>query len=194
MIQKDPAGDGLLTKDAENMRKPEAVRLPQDLSCQLLSPEYDAGLAALIRYNLKKHGLDIPGTVYFDEGLDHLSSFYLAKPDERPYEILLDKNCKLVGGIGLAEFPFVEGCAELQKLYLADSVKGNGIGYYLIRLIEEKASALGYTKVYVETHSNLQAAIHIYTKAGYQRMDRPDFVQHGTMDTFFLKDLADNRH
>ena len=143
---------------------------------------------------LKKHGLDIPGTVYFDEGLDHLSSFYLAKPDERHYEILLDKNGKLVGGIGLAEFPFAEGCAELQKLYLADSVKGNGIGYYLIRLIEEKASALGYTKVYVETHSNLQAAIHIYTKAGYQRMDRPDFVQHGTMDTFFLKDLADNRH
>ena len=33
-------------------------------------------VADLIRYNLKKYGLDIPGTVYFDEGLDRLSDFY----------------------------------------------------------------------------------------------------------------------
>ena len=41
-----------------------------------LSAEYDAQLAALIRSNLKAHQLDLPGTVYFDEGLDHLSEFY----------------------------------------------------------------------------------------------------------------------
>ena len=35
-----------------------------------LTAEYDAALAALIRTNLKAHHLDIPGTVYFDAGLD----------------------------------------------------------------------------------------------------------------------------
>lgn len=169
---------------------PGADSFAPDLVCCPLKPEYDRPLAELIRYNLKKHGLDIPGTVYFDEATDHLSDFYLADPAQRYYEMLLDRDRVLVGGIGLAEFPYIEGCAELQKLYLADKVKGRGLAYRLIRLIEEKASALGYTKVYVETHSNLQAAIHIYDKAGYRRMERPDFVQHGSMDTFFIKELT----
>ena len=63
-----------------------------------LTAEYDAALAALIRTNLKAHHLDIPGTVYFDDGLDHLSVFY--DHEGRSYFVLLDgKN--LVGGIGL---------------------------------------------------------------------------------------------
>lgn len=36
----------------------------------------DAAVAGLVRENLKKFGLDIPGTAYFDEGLDHLSRVY----------------------------------------------------------------------------------------------------------------------
>ena len=39
-----------------------------------LTPEYDAAVADLIRTNLKAHHLDIPGTVYFDDGLDHISA------------------------------------------------------------------------------------------------------------------------
>ena len=41
-----------------------------------LKPEYDLALADLIRVNLKNHSLDIPGTVYFDENLNHLSDYY----------------------------------------------------------------------------------------------------------------------
>lgn len=36
----------------------------------------DKSVAALIRHSLKQHGLDIPGTVYFDKELDYLSRFY----------------------------------------------------------------------------------------------------------------------
>ena len=35
----------------------------------------DAPLAALIRRLLSAHGLDIPGTAYYDEALDRLSAF-----------------------------------------------------------------------------------------------------------------------
>ena len=85
-----------------------------------LTAEYDAALAALIRTNLKAHHLDIPGTVYFDAGLDHLSEYYNNKG--RAYFVLLD-NQQLIGGIGLAEFEGFSDCCELQKLYLDDSVK-----------------------------------------------------------------------
>lgn len=154
-----------------------------------LTPQYDAALAALVRYNLKAHGLDLPGTVYFDEGLDRLSEFYGAKPEKRAYFVLLDDDT-LVGGIGLAEFEPFEDCAELQKLYLSDRVKGRGLGYRLIRRVEEAARALGYRRVYLETHTNLRAALHIYEKSGYKEIEKPEAVVHATMNRFYIKELA----
>ncbi len=154
-----------------------------------LSKEYDFALADLIRTNLKAHQLDIPGTVYFDDGLDHLSDFYSPFPNKRHYAILLDDKRQLIGGIGLAEFEGFENCAELQKLYLHDSVKGQGIGYLMIKHIEEKAKSLGYKQMYLETHTNLQAAIHIYEKSGYAQIDPPKSVCHGAMNRFYLKQL-----
>lgn len=158
------------------------------MEVQRLSPAHDAALAALIRRNLKAHALDIPGTVYFDAGLDHLSDFYAAEPMKRAYFVLMDGD-RLVGGIGLAEFLPFENCAELQKLYLDDSVKGRGLGYRLIGKVEDAARALGYRQMYLETHTNLQAAIHIYEKSGYVAIDKPEAVVHATMNRFYLKAL-----
>ena len=179
-----------------------------------LTEEYDSALAALIRTNLRHHHLDIPGTVYFDEGLDHLSRFYSGDPENRFYYVLLEggdngkPGCgevspaggcgKLVGGIGLAAFGGLAGsgligegerCAELQKLYLDDAVKGRGIGYGMIRRIEDKARELGFHRMYLETHTNLQAAMHIYEKSGYALIERPASVMHSTMNRFYLKKL-----
>jgi len=151
-----------------------------------LTPEYDAAAAELIRTNLKKLHLDIPGTAYFDPELDHLSDYY-AKPG-RGYYVLID-NGTVIGGIGLAECSGFRNCCELQKLYLADSEKGKGLGYGLVSFIEDKAREKGYRRIYLETHSSLQAAIHIYEKAGYQRIDRPVSIVHGAMDRFYLKEL-----
>ena len=63
-----------------------------------LKPKYDLALADLIRVNLKNHSLDIPGTVYFDENLNHLSDYYLSEPDRRYYYVVTDDNDKLIGG------------------------------------------------------------------------------------------------
>ena len=89
----------------------------------------------------------------------------------------------------LDEFPQFQDCAELQKLYLADSAKGRGLGYRLISFIEDKMSEAGYKFSYLETHSNLKAAIHIYGKSGYSKIARPEGVVHGAMTDFFFKDI-----
>ncbi len=149
-----------------------------------LTPRYDAPLAELIRTALETHHLDIPGTVYFDEGLDHLSQYYSS--DGRSYYVLL-KNGTFIGGIGLAAFD--GDCCELQKLYLTDAAKGQGLGLQMIAYIEDRAREMGYGRMYLETHSNLQAAIHIYEKAGYTKIARPESVVHSTMDRFYIKDL-----
>ena len=157
------------------------------MNCQYLTSRYDAELAALIRANLKANHLDIPGTVYYDRGLDHLSEYY-ADP-RRAYYVLLEGDV-VAGSIGLAEYSyFGEDCCELQKLYVDDEFKGRGLGYKLVKYIEERAREMGYRKMYLETHTNLQTAIQLYEACGYQQIERPGIVAHSTMNCFYLKVL-----
>lgn len=153
-----------------------------------IRPEDDKAIAKIIRTNLKQHGLDLPGTVYFDKGLDCLSKFYLST-SKRVYNIALDEEDKVIGGVGLAEFQGLDNCAELQKLYLADCAKGHGYGYALIKHIIEQAVNMGYKQLYLETHTNLAAAIHMYKKMGFKKIERLPWCVHSTMNTFYLLQL-----
>ena len=151
-----------------------------------IGPEQDAAMANIVREALKAHGLDIPVTAYFDASLDRLSAYY-DRPGRGYYVLLRDGD--LMGGIGVAEFDGLAGGCELQKLYLAPSARGQGLGYEMIRFIEDRAREMGYGYIYLETHTNLAAAIHEYERAGYRRIDRPASVIHTTMDRFYLKAL-----
>ncbi len=147
----------------------------------------NAVVAELVRGNLKALGLDIPGTAYYDEGLDHLSDFY--RDAGRGYYVVEDEGGHVIGGIGFSRFEPMKDTAELQKLYIADSAKGMGIGYRLIDLVEEKMREAGYKKSYLETHDNLRAAIHIYEKKGYEEIEKPKEIGHSAMTRFFIKKL-----
>ena len=147
----------------------------------------NAAVAALVRDNLEAVGLDIPGTAYFDEGLDHLSDSYT---DEKSgYFVLEDDEGEVIGGIGFAGFDAMKDTAELQKLYLKESAKGSGLGYKLIDHVENGMRKAGYKYSYLETHDVLQAAIHLYEKSGYEEIERPKEIGHSTMNRFFLKTL-----
>jgi NAD(P)-dependent dehydrogenase (short-subunit alcohol dehydrogenase family) len=59
----------------------------------------------------------------------------------------------------------------------------------LLAFIEEKARQRGFDRIYLETHTNLTAALHLYEKTGYREIDRPASVVHSTMNKFYLKEL-----
>ena len=151
-------------------------------------PEDDARLAEIIRQNLEKKHLNIPGTAYFDPELAHLSRFYAALPEKRAY-FVAECGGAVLGGAGYAECSAFEDCAELQKLYLSDSAKGKGLGRRLMETVETSARQAGYRRLYLETHSILDAAIRLYERRGYRSIDHPPSVQHGTMDRFYLREL-----
>lgn len=153
-----------------------------------ITSEHNLAMAKIVRENLKNHGLDIPGTAYFDESLDNLCDFYKDNP-KRGYYVLTDENDTVFGGVGFAEFEGFENCAEVQKLYIADSVKGNGFGGKLMEFIEDKMREAGYKLSYLETHSNLEIAIYLYEKTGYAKIEKPREVAHGAMDSFYIKKL-----
>lgn len=154
-----------------------------------ITADDDAAIAVIIRDNLRAAHLDIPGTAYFDPELDHLSDFYNAEPQRRRYYIAADENGTVIGGVGYAEFPGVENCAELQKLYLDDPVKGRGYSHELMAAVERGAKAAGYKKLYLETHTSLRAAIALYEKHGYKSIPQPVPTIHTTMDRFYIKEL-----
>ena len=129
-----------------------------------IRPEDDAALAALIRKSLEANRLDIPGTAYFDETLDHLSDHYLGDPAKRFYYIAEDDG-EVAGGIGLDKADLFDEC------------------------IEDKARELGYRRMYLETHTNLEAAIRLYEKCGYYLIEKPEAIVHSSMNRFFLKEL-----
>lgn len=149
----------------------------------------NAKIVQIIRSNLEKLHLNVPGTAYFDPELENLSNYYNSKPDKRIYFIALDEDGQIVGGVGIAEFDGIDGCAELQKLYLDDSAKGKGYGKELMQTAENWARSAGYEKLYLETHTNLSAALNLYEKMGFKQVEKPCKTQHNVMNRFYLKKL-----
>ena len=153
-----------------------------------IKAEDNSHIAKIIRDNLKNYGLDIPGTAYFDSSLDNLYEYYYPF-DNKGYYVMVDESDNVIGGVGFDKDCHFENCAELQKLYLADSVKGLGLSYILMEHIEKQIKQKGYSAIYLETHDNLKTAIHVYNKCGFAEIERPVDLIHGAMNMFFYKKL-----
>lgn len=52
----------------------------------------DEWIAEIIRANLEKLGLSVPGTAYFAQELGHLSAYYQADPARRAYFVAPDED------------------------------------------------------------------------------------------------------
>lgn len=160
-----------------------------DNTIRPITPLDDDKIAEIIRSNLKTFHLDIPGTAFFDPELDHLSRYYNILPDKRAYFIATDTDGAVVGGVGVAEFTGFDNCAEIQKLYLSDVAKGKGLGKKLMFCAENFAVKAGYRSLYLETHTNLETAIRLYERIGFQQIDKPLAALHSTMNRFYIKIL-----
>lgn len=47
----------------------------------------------------------------------------------------------------------------------------------MLKTAEEYAAGVGYQSLYLETHTNLEIAIHLYEKAGFHEIEKPQFLQ-----------------
>ena len=69
-----------------------------------------------------------------------------------------------------AYYPIQRGnnAVEIRKMYLLPSVRGQGLGKYLLKALEKQIKAQGYQEIWLETASCLQEATRLYEKNGYQ--------------------------
>lgn len=78
------------------------------------------------------------------------------------------------GGIAL-----LDGFAELKRMYVRPTARGNGIGALIVRFLEDQARARGYDLMRLETGFKQSAALLLYERLGYARREpfapyRPD--------------------
>lgn len=128
-------------------------------------------LAAIIRAALVEFGANHEGTVYYDESTDHLSDLF--KIDQSVYFVALVDH-QLVGGGGL--FPtsgLPNDTCELVKMYLRPEFRGKGIGKILLEQCLSSAKSLGFKKVYLESMPELEGALAVYEKFGFEYLEGP---------------------
>jgi DNA-binding MarR family transcriptional regulator len=64
------------------------------------------------------------------------------------------------------------GTAHVKRMWVADAVRGAGLGRRLLSGLEAQAAAHGADVVRLETHAALTEAIELYRSAGYREVER----------------------
>jgi putative acetyltransferase len=143
----------------------------KDFTIRTITPDDDSSLAKIIRSTLEEFKANHPGTVYYDNETDHLSQIFKTNGS---WYFVAEANNEIVGGAGI--FPtngLPEGTCELVKMYLLPSARGTGLGKFLLHSCFEKAKALGYTQMYLETMPELIIAVPMYEKNGFRYLQEP---------------------
>lgn len=97
----------------------------------------------------QRHGLSVDRI--FQPGI----RFFVARLDGKP--------------VGCGGIAFDDGIAELKRMYVRPSARGNGVVQALLSRLEEEAKRQGHTRVTLETGDAQLAAIRVYERAGYRR-------------------------
>jgi len=145
-------------------------------------------MAKIIRDVLTEFGANRPGFAWQDPELDHLSSAYAR--DGRQY-LVIETHEGIVGGGGIGEFECeLEGCCELQKMYLLPAFRGRDWGRQLLQALLNEAQRMGYRQCYLETLSTMTKARRLYLETGFSALQAPlGNSGHNACDDWYLKTL-----
>ena len=136
-----------------------------------IRPADNAAIEAVIKTVLEEHGVNRPGTAYYDDSLKNMYQFYM-QPGSVYY--VGEYNGKVVGGAGV--YPTIglpQGTCEFVKLYILPEGRGKGWGKAFIEQCTAFATSAGYTQAYLETMPELGKAVHLYQKMGFHLLDGP---------------------
>ena len=82
------------------------------------------------------------------------------------------------------------GVCELRKMYFLPDARGRGHGRRMLEHCLATARTLGYRRCYLETLTGMDAAMHLYSKAGFKPLCAPlGTTGHSGCDRWFARDL-----
>lgn len=154
-----------------------------------IAPADDAAMAAIIRTVMPEFGASGCGFAINDPEVDWMSRAYAAP--RSAYFVAEDANGRVLGGGGVA--PLEGGDAdtcELRKMYFLPDARGRGIGAAMMQRCLDAARVFGFRRCYLETLTGMDAAMRLYERSGFRRIEGPmGATGHGGCNTFYLLEL-----
>lgn len=148
----------------------------------------DAAMATIIRTVMPEFGAVGSGFAINDPEVDWMSRAYNAP---RSAFFVVEREGLVEGGGGVA--PLEGGDAdtcELRKMYFLPRLRGLGAGSAVMARCLEAARGFAFKRCYLETLCGMDAAMRLYERTGFQRIDGPlGATGHGGCNTFYLRDL-----
>ena len=162
------------------------ARLRREYTVRQLRAEDNLAIAKVIKTILKNEFQESEAEIMqMLPELRDLSTFY--KRDRSKYFVVVEGN-KVKGGGGIAPLSFgTSNLCELQKMYLAKSLRGKGLGERLLVECLAFARAAGYSGVYLDTRDVMTAAEALYQKYGFKKLTKPlARTGHFICDSYYL--------
>jgi len=167
---------------------PEAARSNPTLVYRPIETRDDARVAAIIRTVMPEFGASGSGFAINDPEVDWMTRAYAAP---RSAYFVVERDGVVEGGGGVAPLEGGDaGTCELRKMYFLPSLRGLGAGAEVMRRSLDAARAFGFKQCYLETLSGMDAAMKLYERTGFRRIDAPmGATGHGGCNTFYLMEL-----
>lgn len=148
----------------------------------------DAAMARIIRAVMPEFGACGSGFAINDPEVDWMSRAY-AEP--RHAYFVLERDGEVIGGGGMA--PLAGGdpsVCELRKMYFLPEARGLGAGAAMMTACLDAARAAGFHQCYLETLTGMDAAMRLYERSGFRRIDASmGATGHGGCDIFYSREL-----
>jgi len=159
-----------------------------DFDIRPIAASDDAAMAAIIRTVMPEFGATGCGFAISDPEVDWMSRAY-AEPGHAYF--VVEREGKVLGGGGIAPLAGGdEGLCELRKMYFLPEARGIGAGAAMMQRCLDAARAEGFTRCYLETLTGMDAAMRLYERSGFRRIDGPmGATGHGGCNTFYLLEL-----
>ena len=153
-----------------------------------IKPEDNISIKRIIKAIFPEFNMSLVGTAYEDEETPRMFESYQG---ENEVYFILEVNNIVVGGGGIKPLRnFNSEVCELQKMYLSPAARGKGFGKKIFERCLVAAKDFGYKKCYLESASQLRAAIHIYEKKEFIHLDKPlGNTGHYSCGVWMIKDL-----
>ena len=153
-----------------------------------IKPEDNIQIEAIITTCFDEFALPKAGSSLEDDDVKKMHNGFQA--NSAAY-FVVEENGKVLGGGGVKQLKGAQrNICELQKMYFHPDARGKGYGRKLFNKCIQAAKDLGYKSCYLESASQLESAIKLYTMNGFKHLEKPmGNTGHTICEVYMIKEL-----
>jgi len=153
-----------------------------------IQPADNTSIEKIIKSVFIEFELAKVGTAYEDIETTRMFESYQGKKE---VYFVIEVNGQVLGGGGIKHLKNADkNICELQKMYFSPQIRGKGYGKIMFQTCIAEAKKFGYKQCYLESATELKAAIHLYQKNKFNHLDGPlGGTGHYSCGVWMIKDL-----